>query len=142
MGVEVEVKDNGGTRIKVSLENLTQAVTIGVHEDAPDYPDGTSIIVVAATQELGSDDVPARSYLRGWVDSGGQSVVANVGQAQIGKVVDGAAPATVGVEIGEASVKGVLARMEQGIFGDPDGERRELNRTGHLRDNIEARPVT
>lgn len=116
MGVDVEVTDRGADRLEASLKGLSQELTVGIHEGAPAYPDGTPVASVGAAHEFGTSTIPQRSFLRAWSDSGGQSVIANVGTTQIGKVVDGAAAATVTAEVGQASVKGITERMDRGIF--------------------------
>ena len=136
MGVEVTVKDSGATGLEARLAELSQSVTVGVHEDAGTYPDGTHVAVVGAAQEFGTDKIPARSWLRGWVASGGQSVIANVGQDQIGEVVDGAKPDSVSEKIGAASVKGIVSRMDRGITGAGGEEARDLQDTGRLVESI------
>ena len=40
-------------------------ITVGVHADAHDYPDGTSSADVAMWNEYGTDTIPARYWLRG-----------------------------------------------------------------------------
>jgi len=37
---------------------------VGLPSDAPNYPDGTNIIMVAAVNEFGSGHIPERSFLR------------------------------------------------------------------------------
>jgi hypothetical protein len=81
--------------------------------------------------------------LRGFVDGGGKNEIGDAGQEQIGEVVDGASPASVGAEIGEVSVEGVVKRIKQGIrpeLADGSG-RTPLDKTGHLIDSIAWRPL-
>ena len=139
MGVDVQVKDTGATGLEQRMRELGQAVTFGVHEDAEPYPDGTSVVMVGAVQEYGSEDVPARSFLRSYADGKGQLEIGNAAQVQTGRVVDGETPDSLGRVIGEVAVAGVVAGMEAGIEGVPSGEARELRDTGHLHDNIVAK---
>jgi hypothetical protein len=139
MGVDVQVRDSGATGLKQRLRGLSQAVTVGVHEDAEPYPDGTSVVMVGAVQEFGSEHVPARSFLRSYADGKGQLEVGNAGQIQTGRVVDGETPDSLGRVIGEVAVAGVIAGMNAGIEGVPSGEARELRDTGHLHDSIDAK---
>lgn len=44
-------------------------VTIGIHQDAGEYPDGPDVVEVALWNEFGTSDVPARSFIRSVVDS-------------------------------------------------------------------------
>lgn len=141
MGVEVEVKDTGALRLEQKLRGLGQSVTIGVHEDAQSYTDGTSAVEVAAAHEFGSDKTPMRSWLRGYVDSGGQSVIANIAEAQILSIIDiGNEPLSVSVVVGAVAVKGIKDRMVAGLADNETGLVRDLDETGHLLDNIIARP--
>lgn len=149
MGVEVDVQDTGATGLMRRLSDLDQAVTVGVHADAAPYPDGTDVVTVAASHEFGTDELPRRSFLRGFVDSGGSKEIADAGQAQVGKVVDGADADSVGEEMGEAAVDGVLDFMAKGIrgvghpgyTGTTAGTVRDLDESGHLRSQIEAQAV-
>jgi hypothetical protein len=135
MGVSVEVKDSGATGLVAHLEGLGQAVTIGVHEGAGNYPDGTPVTVVGARHEFG-DGVDERSWLRGYLDAGGTAELADAAQGQIGEVVDGADPDTVGEKVGEVAVAGIVARMDRGIPGAAGGPARDLQDTGQLVDSI------
>lgn len=152
MGVEVKVTDSGATGVVKRLAGLAQSLTIGVHDDADPYPNGTDVAVVGAVHEFGSAEVPQRSFLRGWIDSGGQSVVGNVGEEAIGKVVDGADTKLITKDIGEASVEGITKRMDAGIFpplspatlANPARDQRgiPLEDTERLRDSIKFEAVT
>ena len=145
MGVEVTVRDTGATGVMTRIKGLAQTMVFGVLDDAQPYPDGTSVAEVAAVHEFGTDAIPGRPFLRGFVDSGGKAEIADAGQAQIGKVIDGAAPPTVSEAMGNVSVAGVRKLIEAGInppLKDGSG-RTPLIDTGHLRDSIdwsEAKP--
>lgn len=140
-GVEFEVRDSGATELGQTLGELAQSLTIGVHEDAVPYEDGTPVATVGAAHEFGSG-VPTRSFLRGWVDSGGTRVIGDAGQDAIGDAVDGAAPDLITERIGDATVSGVVARMDAGIRGDGGEEARDLQDSGRLRDSIEWQEST
>jgi hypothetical protein len=135
VGVDVEVRDSGSTGLMRRLEGLAGSVTIGVHEDAGAYPDGTPVATVGAAHEFGGG-VPQRSWLRGYLDDGGTGELGEVAQASIGEVVDGDAPDTVVVSVGEAGVDGIVARMNRGIAGEGGEPSRTLQDTGKLRDSI------
>jgi hypothetical protein len=152
MGVEVTVKDMGGVAMLGRIDAIPQSMTIGVHEDADPYPDGTDVATVAAAHEFGTESIPERSFLRGWLSSGGESVIANEGERQIGAVVDGNDPKSITVVIGAASVKGITDRMDSGIdpplapatLANPDRDPAgtPLLDTRRLRDSITTEPVT
>jgi hypothetical protein len=145
MGVEVTVRDTGATGVMTRIKGLAQTMVFGVLDDAQPYPDGTSVAEVYAAQEFGTDTIPSRPSLRGYVDGGGKKEIGDAGQTQIGKVIDGAAPPTVSEAMGKVSVAGVRKLIEAGInppLKDGSG-RTPLIDTGHLRDSIdwsEAKP--
>lgn len=65
-----EDRDRGAAqllRLAAALANHTR-LSVGVPADAPAYPDGTPVQVVAAVHEFGTDTVPQRSFIRGWYD--------------------------------------------------------------------------
>ncbi len=139
-GVDVEIKDSGATGLEGRLRELGQSVTVGIHEDAEPYADGTSVVMVGAVHEFGSGDVPQRSYLRGYVDGPGKKELGRVAAGKVGAVVDGADPDTIGEALGEFAVAGVLGFMGAGIVGSPAGPARTLDDTGHLRSQITHQP--
>jgi len=76
--IKMKVKGADMAKIKQRLANIWQGlggnyVTVGVHKDALDYPNGESVAMVALTNEFGattSDGVviPERSFLRSAVN--------------------------------------------------------------------------
>ena len=69
MGIRGEIK--GGDNASKELDKILSRyddfdIEVGVPEDAPNYPDGTSVALVAAVQEFGSpaNNIPERSFLR------------------------------------------------------------------------------
>ena len=144
MGVEVTVRDTGATGVMTRIKGLAQTMVFGVLDDAQPYPDGTSVAEVYAAQEFGTDTIPSRPSLRGYVDGGGKKEIGDAGQTQIGKVVDGSPPPTVSQTIGLIAVAGVRKLIEAGIepaLADGSG-RTPLNKTGHLIDSIDSRMVS
>lgn len=149
MGVEVEERDTGAKGLRQRLQALGQAVTFGVHADAQPYPDGTDVVEVGATHEFGSPEMPRRSYLRGYVDSGGKAAIGDAAQDQLIKVIEGDRPESVGDKIGDVAVAGVLGFMDRGIrgvaspgyTGEAAGTVRSLDDTGHLQAQIKAKVV-
>ena len=135
-GVEVEAKDTGASDLMRKISSLGQSVTVGIHGDARDYPDGTPVVVVGATHEFGSSTVPQRSWLRGWLDTDGAKKIADAGERALGEVVDGSQANSVSEKIGELAVKGIVERMDRGIAGAGGAPIRELEQTRHLKDSI------
>lgn len=43
-------------------------VSVGVHEDAGQYPDGQSVVQVALWNEFGTEHIPSRSFFRSAID--------------------------------------------------------------------------
>lgn len=130
------------------LEDLPQTVTIGIHEDAEPYPDGTSVVQVAAAQEFGTPSTPARPFIRGWFDSGGSRELLDVATEMLGKVADdNAQPADVGEAVGEAGADGIQDYIRSGIdpplapatLANPERDQRgiPLLDTEHLWDQID-----
>lgn len=79
-------------------------VTVGVHESdgAKDHGDDVTVIDVASFHEFGTQDIPPRSFIRGWADENEQ---ANAERLR---------------KIAQAIVKGQLQSTEQGLerFGN------------------------
>jgi hypothetical protein len=132
MGVSVEVNDTGSLAAQRQFEALFESLTVGVHEDAGTYEDGTPVAVVAAVHEFGSDTTPQRSWLRGWLDSGGREEMADAFAVQLGRVIDGEDPGRAADEIGVLVVEGIKRRMDRGIAGEGGAPARDLQRTGRL----------
>lgn len=52
-------------KVKKTLERIKGSyVTVGVHEDAGEYEDGTSVAEVALWNEFGTERIPERSFIR------------------------------------------------------------------------------
>lgn len=65
-----EDRDRGAMALlkrAAALANHTR-LSVGIPADAPAYPDGTPVQVVAAAHEFGTSTVPQRSFIRGWYD--------------------------------------------------------------------------
>lgn len=62
--------DKGHKRIRSLMARMRNAeVTVGFHDDAGDYPDGTSVLDVAFWNEFGTVNSPARPAIKTSVDS-------------------------------------------------------------------------
>lgn len=88
---KVEVKDNG----KADREKLYQKfmgfesafVSIGVHEGAGEYDDGTSVLEVALFNEFGTRSIPERSFLRSTIDEN-ESLINTWREELLRKIID------------------------------------------------------
>jgi len=141
-GVEVEIIGDvlgGITSRLVSLDRL--AGTAGVHDDADDYPGGTSVLVVAATQEFGGGDNPPRPFERPYFDSRGAKEMGDAAADAVGKVIDGAAPTTVPKAAADVGAAGVREWIERGLAYPAGGDSSTplTSRTGHLVSQIKAK---
>lgn len=69
---KVSVKDYGKSdreKLKKKFEKIGEAfVSIGVHEGAGQYEDGTSVVEVALWNEFGTRSIPERSFIRSTID--------------------------------------------------------------------------
>jgi hypothetical protein len=63
-------------------------VTIGIHEDAGAYPDGTSVVQVALWDEFGTETSPERSFFRSTLDRK-EGQINQWREEMIKKIVDG-----------------------------------------------------
>lgn len=62
-------KDPAFEKIIKELQRLVDSyVTIGVHDDAGEYDDGQSVVMVALWNEFGTETSPERSFLRSAID--------------------------------------------------------------------------
>lgn len=69
---KVTVKDYGkeaNDKLAKKFGSIKEAfVSIGVHEGAGQYPDGTSVVEVALWNEFGTRSIPERSFIRSTID--------------------------------------------------------------------------
>lgn len=75
--ISIKDTDKGFNQLKKELGLIKGSfVTVGIHKEADPYPNGTSVIEVAATNEFGTDKagknknivIPERSFLRSSFD--------------------------------------------------------------------------
>lgn len=68
-------KDQGWGRIlRETRKAKSSGVKVGVLSGAGEYPDGPDIVMIAAANEFGSDNVPARPFMRGAADEHRQDI--------------------------------------------------------------------
>lgn len=68
-------KDPNADKIFKELKKLNGSyVTVGIHQDAGQYPDGQDVVQVALCNEFGTDTIPERSFFRSAID-GNQSKI-------------------------------------------------------------------
>ena len=135
------VQLTGGDKLAAKLaeksRNLQKAasVDIGFLEGAT-YPDGTSVALVAALNEFGSGDTPARPFFRGmiadkspeWPDAVGNLLVANEYDAdktlgQTGAAIKGQLQGAIVAYEGPPLKPSTIARK---------GNDKQLVDTGHM----------
>lgn len=89
---KVQIKDSGKfwfKKLAKQLEGFDHAyVTIGVHEDAGQYPDGTMVAEVALWNEFGTRFIPERSFIRSAIDEN-QGLINAWREEAISKIIAG-----------------------------------------------------
>lgn len=120
------------------VKDSARVITIGVHEDAEPYPDGTPVATVYAAQEFGTLTIPPRPSLRAYFDGGGAKAMGDAAKKALGEVVDRSDPDVIAEAVGELAVAGVKSIIESGIAPSlkDDTSRTPLIDTGHLLDSI------
>lgn len=112
-GVDVEVKDDRLGGVEGGVEELLGDVVGGWLATAAPYPDGTSVVTVAAAQEFGTSAIPARAPARTWYDSGGKDELTAIVAAELGNAVDGKAASLE--PAGAAIVEGIADTIKRGL---------------------------
>ena len=63
--IQTKVVKDDTPKLKAALKKANGSyVTIGIHEDAGEYEDGTSVVSVALWNEFGTQNIPERSFFR------------------------------------------------------------------------------
>jgi len=74
----VHTKVTGQERVerikKIAEESKGSYVSVGVHEDAGQYEDGTSVVDVALWNEFGTENMPSRSFVRSAIDDNAEKI--------------------------------------------------------------------
>jgi len=150
MGVDVDDRDKGFDRFLATLD-VKGGETIGWHGDAQPYPDGESVVAVAAAHEFGTPTIPARSPLRTYYDSGGAKDLGDAAAKAMRQAPLGTGKAAMLDAVGKAGVDGVRKTIERGLqpslspatLANPDRDPRgiPLLDTGHLLEQVAAKEV-
>lgn len=89
---KVTITSKGEDELKKFIERMKSIksayVTIGVHEDAGQYQDGTSVVSVALWNEFGTETIPSRPFMRS-VAYGMEADINRLREKVLGEVVDG-----------------------------------------------------
>lgn len=89
---KVTFKVKGGDAYKKLLKQAGELkrmyVSVGVHDGAGEYEDGTSVVEVALWMEFGTETIPERSWLRSTL-SGKESLINQWRIDLLGQFVDG-----------------------------------------------------
>jgi hypothetical protein len=129
----------------VGVGNL--GVSVGVHEDAGSYEDGTPVAVAAAYNEFGSEEglIPERSFLRSTMDEN-ESRYGRELEKAVDRTLDGVSLATALLPLAITAREDVQKKIDS--HPPPPnapstvakkGHGRTLEETGLLRDSIVAR---
>lgn len=81
--VTIEDKDMGMERVIAEIEDQGGFVDIGVHADEQEQ-----LIVIAAANEFGTKNIPARPYIRGAIDAN-ESDIMELAKQYSGEIIDG-----------------------------------------------------
>lgn len=130
----------------VALERLQLRVGIMGPDGGPTGPhpsgDGLSIADIAAIHEHGTDDIPQRSIVRGYLADGGESEMARDIAAATARVANGENPRAVMEEIGNRHADRMRSRFDRGIGpaieAEGDLDPRPLHDTGAIGRSIRA----
>lgn len=143
----VEVSTTGWDALERRLAELARLdVRLGVMGpdggDAGPHPngDGLSISDIAAIHEHGTDDIPQRSIVAGYLAEGGESELARDVARAASRVMAGEDPRGVLQEIAERHGAAMRSRFDRGIGpaveGDDDIDPRPLHDTGAIARSI------
>ena len=152
MSVKTFSKDLGKMRLKRQMKLLERgSVTIGVHKDAGNYPDGASVAEVAFWNEFGTRKIPERSFMRSTMHEKKGAIQAKINQ-QINKVAAGETTAKKALNaVGFSVTTLVMNKIKTAMswaekLSEPYGSQREkafpgsgkkpLNRTRKLLNSI------
>lgn len=142
-------------RVKRLLINPGGSITVGIHaaqggagKKAGKGAKGSamSVLAVAIANEYGTDTIPARSFVRGYVDENESKIQAQV-KSTLSRIVQGKLNRRVGLErLGQAWSGGMKARIAAGIAPANaastirrKGSSKPLIDTGQLRSSITYR---
>lgn len=115
------------------------SVVVGLPKGSNDYPDGTSVIMVGAVHEFGSDsrNVPQRSFLRSTVQEKRRKykrMFSKLAKKIIsGNITSKQALQIIGLQV-ESDVKNKITDIKEPELKSRDGN--PLIDTGHLRQSI------
>jgi hypothetical protein len=117
-GAKIRDTDRGyKKRMKVLEKFQGASISVGVHENdgAGAHSEGVSVADVGAFHEFGTDDIPERSFVRGWFDEQGPEndrLIASAakrvatGKAEIQQALD---------QVGAVMAGNMVARIRSGI---------------------------
>lgn len=89
---KIEIKEknkDSEKKLKDVFQKMGKSfVTIGVHENAGQYEDGTSVVQVALWNEFGTEHIPERSFFRSTLDKH-EDQINSWRKEAIEKIIDG-----------------------------------------------------
>lgn len=121
------------------LKQASNKVKVGVAANANDYPDGTSVVMVAATHEFGSTDgiIPQRSFMYSTFNNNVESyrkLLKKLGTGiATGKITADKALGIVGLQF-QVDIQQTITDIESPPLKYRQGS--ALVDTGHLRQSI------
>jgi hypothetical protein len=148
--VTIRDTDRGARRVVAALSAAAgQAhVQVGVlgRDADKSYEDGVTVAMVAEWMEFGTPSIPARSWLRAWVDENQDAIQKRAGEEMkaviAGKRTREQACARLGIwavgKIQERIARGIAPELAQSTI-DRKGSSTPLIDTGQLRSSITSR---
>lgn len=116
MSVRITDRDNGYEHLRFALRNIHgQSILIGVNEEPHEGSPGLTNADVGKFQEFGTRTIPARSFLRAWVDQQEGSWPPKISAAITQWLYRQVTGASWQAAFGEWAVGQVRARMRQHI---------------------------
>jgi len=120
---------------KVNVKALNKykhkaSISVGIHEDAPDYPDGTSLAMVANILEFGTEKIPEYRWLEKSVVAD-KSIYTALFTKALRRAKDSKAQFNLSMEeIGKRAVNAVQQHVERNDIGLPANKPATQNMKG------------
>ncbi len=134
MANRVKVRDRGYNKRLRQLGKNIPKLTVGIHaakgQEAKEQSPGIDLITVATAHEFGTDTIPQRSFIRGWVDEN-KSVIKSTIKRGERAVANGRVTQKVALNrIGLWAVGQIQTRIARGIppeLAEETKRRKEVN---------------
>lgn len=136
----------GGDKLRKALDDIAKkldkggTLSVGFLENAT-YPDGTPVALVAASNEYGTDKIPARPFFRDMIAAKSDDWPEGLGQALVANDYD----AEKALKLTGDGIKGQLQQSIVDFVGAPlakstvkaKGTDKQLVDTGHMLNSVD-----